>query len=689
LTPTSSLLSGERAGFDRFETLRSEHVLAAIVAVLIGVTSLWYGGSPPEITAAISVITWWAIALGLGFGLIPVSRLARKSYVPVVLLGALTVLTGLSFFWTNNEGLAFDKTVQMICIFGLFVLALLCAAPGSARGWLMGMAGGLTFIVLLSVLSRFIPGIGDDPELRQNLFTSAGRLSWPLGYWNAIGTAAAMATILVTWFAATVESDRWRIACVSLLPTFLLTLYLSSSRGALAALVFGVALLLAMDSRRKMVLIVLGFGVLGAVIPTLVAAQMHDLVRAETGSTARIEGAALLVIVVAATALVAFAVKRFGDRLREYPLPRPTTVGWVAIAIVAVVAVVAINPVKQVDSFVATPKIEKGSESDGNQTTLHLLSTGSNGRWQYWSVAGKAFEDEPITGIGAGGFENYYSSHRDTLLLGREPHSLPIRFASELGFVGFLIATAFLFSVLWIGWRRWVTGRGARGNPAPVTGRNAQPYMTDMIPPFAAVILVGMVSMSLDWTSEFPALAAPVLISMAALIGPATRKATVPVGPLPSIRAPRTPRELPSVIAIIVSGVAILLSAYGFGISDRIEQSRQALDGDPQEAVSKAEDAVDIAPWSEPALLQLATAQEASGNEIAALNTLERAIHQAPLDSAPWIAKLRIAGNLGDTEEVVRSVTEALRLDPHAPYFEVKPRAVPPGTTGPDSTNPD
>ncbi|MGK2932187.1 MAG: O-antigen ligase family protein, partial [Solirubrobacterales bacterium] len=652
MTPTSSRRRGKRAGFGRFETLEPEHALAAIVAVLIGVTALWYGGSPPEITAAISVLTWWGVALGIGLGLIPVSRLARDSYLPIALLAALTVLTGLSFFWTNNEGLAFDKTVQMICILGLFVLVILCAVPGSARGWLMGMAGGLAFIVVLAVLSRYFPGLGDDPELRQSLHTSAGRLSWPLGYWNAIGTAAAMATILFSWFAATVESHRWRLSCVALLPTFFLALYLSSSRGGLAAFLLGAVLLLVTDRRRKMVLVVLGLGVLGAVVPVLVAAQMHDLVRAETSSTARVEGIALLAIVLTSSAIAVLLMKKFGERLRDRPLPRPNRIGWVVIAILGIIAVVAINPVKQVDSFIATPEIERESNpgETRNQTTIHLLSAGSNGRWQFWSVAGQAFKDEPVAGIGAGGFPNFYTSHRDTLILGRDPHSLPIRIAAELGIVGLLIAGGFLLSVLWIGWQRWTRGRELGEGSAPVTGRGANPYLSGMIPPFAAVVLVGMVSMSLDWTSEFPVLAAPVLISMAALVGPATRKSAVLAGAAASRRTShglRGPRELPAVLAIIVSGAAILLSAYGFGISHTTEQSRDALeDGDPQEAVAKAEDAVAIAPWSEPALLQLAYSQEASGNNIGALNALDRAIHQAPLDSAPWIAKLRVEGNV-------------------------------------------
>jgi len=233
--------------------------------------------------------------------------------------------------------------------------------------------------------------------------------------------------------------------------------------------------------------------------------------------------------------------------------------------------------------------------------------------------------------------------------------------------------------VLWIGWQRWSYDRGLRGSPAPVTGRSSSPYLTGAIPPFAALILVGTVSMALDWTSEFPVLAAPVLISMAALIGPATRKASAPASSSAALRSPRGlrgPRELPAVVAIIISGAAILLSAYGFGISERTEQSRDALEnGDTQEAVNKAEDAVAIAPWSEPALLQLAYSQEAAGNNIAALDSLNRAIHQAPVDSAPWIARLRITGNLGDDVEALRSVHEALRLDPHAPYFEVGPGA--------------
>ncbi len=646
-----------------------------MVAVLIGVTALWYGGNPPEITAAISVITWWAIALGLAFGLIPVSRLAKAALIPVALLGSLTVLTGLSFFWTNNEGLAFDKTVQMTCILGLFVVTLLCSTPGSAKAWLRGIAFGLTFLVVLAAFSRFFPDLGNDPELRDSLYGSAGRLSWPLGYWNALGAIAAMATIIVAWFAATLEDVRWRIACIAVLPTFFLVLYLTSSRGALAALIIGTALVFYLENHRKSLLLAYAAGLTGGAILVLVGAQMSDLVHADLGRNARIEGAALLGLDLVVTGGMVALLKRYESRLQERAVPRPSKAVWIGVGIVALVGLIAFNPIKQASNFFATPAIEKEENvDDSNQTTVHLLSTGDNGRWQYWSVATDAFKDEPVYGIGAGGYQNYYVNNRDTLLFGRNTHSLPLRFASELGLIGFLIATAFLISVLWIGWKRWQTDLGLTPLQGAVARNYESKYLTPTIPPFAALILAGMVSMSLDWTSEFPVVAAPVLISMAALIGPATRKGSEPVKTSSrDLRQHRDifPRELPAVLAILASGLAILISVYGFGISKQIEQSRDALRNENvTKALQKSEDAVALAPWSETALLQLAAAQEAAGNDIGALDSLDRAVNQAPLDSAPWFAKLRIAGRMNDSVGALEALKEAIRLDPYAPPFD-------------------
>lgn len=627
------------------------------------------------------MITWWAIALGLAFGLIPVSRLAKSAVIPVALLGSLTVMTGLSFLWTNNEGLAFDETVQMACIFGLFVMALLCSAPGSAKAWLRGIAFGLTFLVMLAAFSRFFPDIGNDPGLRDSLYGSAGRLSWPLGYWNALGAIAAMATIVVAWFAATLEDVRWRIACIAVLPTFFLVLYMTSSRGALAALVAGTALVFCFEIKRKGLLLAYAAGLAGGAILVLAAAQMYDLIHADLGHTARIEGIALLGLNLVVAGLLVALLKKYESRLHEKALPRPSRAVWIGVGIVALIGLVAFNPVKQARNFIATPTVGKEEVTDANRTTVHLLSTGDNGRWQYWTAAVDAFREKPLYGIGAGGYQNYYLGHRDTLLFGRNTHSLPLRITSELGLAGLLVGGAFLFFVLWIGWKRWRTDRGLPQLQGEVGSKYETPYLTRTIPPFAALILAGMVSMSLDWTSEFPVVAAPVLISMAALIGPATRKDSEPFETSSwdfNRRRNIFPRELPAVLAILFSGVAILFSVYGFGISAQVEQSRKALrDDNVREAVEQAEDAVALAPWSEPALLQLASAQEADGNDIGAINTLDRAINQAPLDSAPWFAKLRIAIRMGDSPGALEATKQAIRLDPHAPPFEFPPEEEP------------
>lgn len=625
------------------------------------------------------MVTWWTVALGVTFGLIPVSRLSRSALIPAALLASIAVLTGLSFFWTNNEGIAFEKTVQMTCILGLFVLALLCSGRGSAREWLRGIAFGLAFLTLLALFSRFFPGLGDDAELRETLFGSAGRLSWPLGYWNAAGVVAAMAILTITWFAAAARIAPWRTVSVSVLPACFLVLYLTSSRGALGALLFGGTLLFLLDTRRKALVIATFFGLTGGAVLVLVAARMYDLVHAETGLNAWIEGISLLALSVAVTLCVALLFHRNEASLQARTVPRPGRLGWLLIGLLCVGALVSINPVKQASNFIAIPDTSQTRVEVKNLTNDHLLSATGNGRWQYWTAATNAFESEPLTGIGAGAYRDYYANHRENPLYGRHPHSLPLAYLGELGLVGFLLGASFLMFVLHTGWVRWRSERGT-ATAAPPSSAPDPPtaYLTEAIPPFAALILAGMVSMSIDWTSQFPVIAATVLISMAALVGPATLRKTSRESPKPDVSTQQNnrpgklvPRDLAAVMTIIVSGCAILISTWGFGISLQLERSREALgQGDYAKASDEALGAVELAPWSSAALIQLAAAQEFSDQRVDALETLDRAAGQAPLDSLPWLAKRRVLLELGDRSGAMRSALRAKDLDPYSPYFE-------------------
>jgi len=639
-----------------------------VVAVLIGLTTLWYGGNPPEASAAISLLVWWAVALGLTGGILPRSPLARPALIAAGLFLLLVALTGASFFWSNNEGLAFIKAIQWFLLGGIFVLALLVAVPGTARGWLGGITLGLGFIIVVGMLGRYFPGISDDAELARTLYGAAGRLSWPLGYWNAMAAAGALAAIGAIWFGANHEDRRWRALGFGFTPICFLALYLTSSRGSVIALIVGLALLFWMEPRRRRLAFAFGAGLAGGAILIAVASQMGDLVHAKTGGSAGTEGLILLACTIVVVGASIWTRGHFEARARNVRLKRPSPVVWGVIGALVLAGLIASNPVEQVRSFVETPKLAE-TKTEDNQTTYHLLSTNSNGRWQFWSAAFAGFEDEPLVGIGAGSFRDYYDHHRDTLLFGRHAHSLPLEILSEQGLIGFALAAGFLGVVIGITRRRWKTR-------APAVNQEPGPYQYDLFPPLVAFIATGLVAFSLDWSSEFPAVSAPVLAAIAVLVGPAMLRRGTGPEPVPPAFDPRpsgisAPRLASAIGMIAISGVVIYLSGLAFGSALYTDKARDAVKREEYaKAIEYGEKAVAFAPWSSEATIQLAAGQELGGDLIGALDTLDDTVEQAPLDGAPWLARFRVYAKLGEVRRGYEAFARAKELDPNAPFFQ-------------------
>ncbi|MGZ6126032.1 MAG: O-antigen ligase family protein [Myxococcales bacterium] len=80
------------------------------------------------------------------------------------------------------------------------------------------------------------------------------------------------------------------------------------------------------------------------------------------------------------------------------------------------------------------------------------------GRLQAWQVAGRAFQEHPILGVGEGAFLqawNQYAPMDSDRLFGRRyvAHNLALEVLAELGVVGFLGLAGFIFLSLWSAWR--------------------------------------------------------------------------------------------------------------------------------------------------------------------------------------------------------------------------------------------
>src|SRR5207244_2177943 len=80
------------------------------------------------------------------------------------------------------------------------------------------------------------------------------RLSEPVGYWNALGVFAAMGALLALGFAARAQRSAGRAAAAASLPVLLLTLYFTFGRGGFIAFGVGLAMAIALDSRRLQLL---------------------------------------------------------------------------------------------------------------------------------------------------------------------------------------------------------------------------------------------------------------------------------------------------------------------------------------------------------------------------------------------------------------------------------------------------
>jgi len=134
--------------------------------------------------------------------------------------------------------------------------------------------------------------------------------------------------------------------------------------------------------------------------------------------------------------------------------------------------------------------------ADGPENA-RLISSDSV-RGDFWRVARGAFADEPLHGVGSGGFAVAWLRERPILYAARDAHSLYLETLAELGLVGLGLLLTFLAGVAVSARRAW------RRDPALAAGP-------------VAVLCAWAVHAGLDWDWEMPALAL-VFVLLAGLV---------------------------------------------------------------------------------------------------------------------------------------------------------------------------
>ena len=552
-------------------------------------------------------------------------------------LAAIAAWALLSTLWSPGATAPVLEAERGLLYVAAAGAALLLLGGGSAAALLGGTLAGSVLVALYALATRLFPGhVGGayDPS-------SGYQLAEPIGYWNALGLLCAIALLLAGGLASRATHVATRALAAAAVVVLLPALYFTFSRGALAALAAGALVQLVLEPRRaRLITTALAVGA-PAAAAVLYASRFHALTTpGDSLTTAQQEGRQVA-IAIAVLGIVA-AAAAVGLHVAERRVRVPDRAGTVLVRAVAAGAVVGVlgaivalgGPVDAVDRGTASFR-EPLAAGDGD-LQRRLLSISGNGRGDYWQVAWEAVGDEPLLGVGAGGYEARWLGDRPVAFHARDAHNLYLETLAELGPVGLALLLGTLALPL-------VALRRVRREPLTAAAAGA----------YAAFLLHAAV----DWDWEIPAVTVPALLCAAALVSTAV-----------SAEDPwRAGRRRWIALALVVPVVAVALVAH-VGNRAAAASIAAADDGDAERAHAEAQRAVRWAPWSEEALLLRGEAELDLGDEAAARRSIERALDR---NDESWAAWLALAVAAGDDEELrERALERAKALNPRSPEVD-------------------
>jgi hypothetical protein len=573
-----------------------QHAGAALVAAAVVIAAFAQGLFDPTGYAAASIVIWAAVVAGLVGRALPSAPVGRLAAAAGLCLAATAVLATASVAWASDQGRAFDEAVRVSFYLGLFVIATCTATRAGRAQWLGGLAVGLGAVGVVALFAYLQPGILDSGA--SDVPNAAGRLSYPIGYWNGIAALLAAAATLLAYGGIQGPTRLLRSVATAAIPLATLGIWLASSRGGAAALVIALAILVAASPDRTRQLVTVAIGVIGAAILIFASEQMDALTSGALDSAQRADGDRMSALCIAVAGIAGAAAWWADGWKPAIRVSRPVGIALAAIAVAGVIAgAIAADPVERFHEFEKAPPARAG-------IPVGAADLSSNGRWQFWGEALDAFESDPVGGVGAGGYENWWGRHATVPLFVRNAHSLPLQQAAELGVPGIALFLGFVGAILLAGWRR--LGEGREGDAGILV----------------AVVASGAVGAAVDWTWEIPAVFGPAVICAALLLASAPARPLARDGYILGLGT-----VVAAWIAMVAGGLVVLTEL-------ELTQSRDAGSADRiEEGIDRARAAKTVQPWASEPYTQLAQLEAQRGDLTQALADLRQAEDR---DSDDW-----------------------------------------------------
>ncbi len=634
---------------------RAELADALPALAALGVAVVWatdQGGYFPRAwyPGALLVIAVLAIAASTDAGAF--LALPRITRVAIGAFLAYAAWTYLSITWADSKGVAWDAANQTLLYVVVFILLSRWShSPGSAAlvvgCWTLAMTA-LAALVLLK-----LPGVvgGGAGRFR-------GGLEEPFGYTNANAAAWVMAAWPALMLAACREIPPWlRGALAGAVVVLADTAVLSDSRGALvaAAIVLGL-LLLAVPGRVRTLLTLLapaaGIAATAPYVLDLINAAERDPAAVDDlGKAAAPVLLAALVVGVVVAAVATAEVRRGFAAATQRRVSRVVGIAGIVLAIAGAGAgLVAVgDPVDGVRDAWNDFEETGAPPASGTAEPAGFAAA----RYDYYRVAVDVFEDQPLTGIGAGNFAQDYAAQDKVGERPTSPHSLELRVLAQGGLVGAVLFAVAMGAALLAAWRALALPGLARAVGA------------------GGILACGfwIVQGSVDWLWEFPAMAVPAL-GLLALAGAVGR------GERPDESGPRwfggplmAPRAAgPAAAVAIVAGVAAVVSMMLPWIADReVRSAGGSQTADVEGAFRKLDRAARLNPLSEQPGVVAGTLALNLKQVDRARHYLEQARRRDPRNLEATLLLGAIASHEGRSREATRLLRAALALAPSDP----------------------
>jgi O-antigen ligase len=586
---------------------------------------------------------------------------------------ALAALTTLSLLWSIAPDLTWIEVNRTLTYLVMFAagIALARVAPGAWSVLLKGLLIGAGAVVCYALASRIWPGTLAANEIY-------ARIGQPYGYWNAVGVTAALAIPPAVWLGARRSGHAPANALAyPLLGLLIVALFLSYSRGALAAAVVAMIVWFAFVPLRVRSLAVLGVSVAGSA-PVIVWALHRDaftkdLVPLSVRESAAGEfGLLLLTMVVALLAvglIIGFRVSREAPSLR---LRR--RVGLIAVSIAILVPLAGFTSVafsqRGLTGTISNRLHALTSETATTSGGPQRLTQTSSSRGRYWRNAEHIFSAHPMTGTGAGTFGVARLRYRKDVLVARHAHGFFAQTMADMGTIGLVVVV--LFAVAWLAAVFRTTGGRLRfWKPGGAPWDAERVGVTSL----ALSALVFGIHSSIDWTWFVPGCAVMGIFAAGFVAGrgPVTALATAGA---PAPQLPRTargwvwPKDPVRVGAAVAVALAAILCAWAVDQPERSDSAtNDALalvsQGKFQAALSEADHAHNLNPLSPKPLLVRAAVQDSAGDTKDALSTLQSAVIQQPSNPQLWIKLADYElGRMHNPKAALQALHAALYLDP-------------------------